>query len=165
MINMLTGKSGPTDTDTYDGKYTYAFDGQNATTIDGYVTANEPKKQILFLPILDQSELCDYKNNTDYATNAAFYASDSKEASRAMFVQVNSTDFGVGEEVTQSFATTTVRNLVTNYGADIVAYLLVNIATDSSVQGEAINKVTEMVRENGKVIVYDRRLNDNLGKG
>jgi hypothetical protein len=22
-----------------------------------------------------------------------------------------------------------------------------------------------MVRENGKVIVYDRRLNDNLGKG
>jgi hypothetical protein len=73
-------------------------------------------------------------------------------AQRVLFQQINKSD------VAQGFPA-----LSAKFGASVMANLLVQAAQDASQQDRAYTIVKNLFANNGKIVVYDRRFNDQLG--
>jgi hypothetical protein len=53
--------------------------------------------------------------------------------------------------------------LITKYGKSLIYNLLFDASTDSDVTSRTTVAVRKLCNTNGKLVVYDRRYNDQLG--
>jgi hypothetical protein len=110
------------------------------------------------------------KTNTDSPTleiahlgGNQFIPDDDKSptvGSRVRVMQINSYDVSTDGGKTSADV---VDNLKTKLGDDMISYLLAQAALDTSNQTATINDVIKTVFNNHKLVVYDRRFNDQLG--
>jgi hypothetical protein len=86
--------------------------------------------------------------------------------SRYAFLPIAYQDFLVNandDALTPANARAVFSNLLTAYDPNLIYQLLINAAQDSASTSEVENQILTDIK-NSKVTVYDRRMNDVLGK-
>jgi hypothetical protein len=88
---------------------------------------------------------------------------DKAEGSRVTIMQINSYDANILGDDGKTDYGKTLTHLKSVLGPDLLNYLVAQAALDSSNQTATINDVIRTVFVGNKLVVYDRRFNDQLG--